>query len=152
MDGLLRLDKFWPKRTNLQTHRRQNLSLVKTGQNRLNKQNFVYLVIHVIKAFSVSVVSSVAKLHFKIFAEDKMNPCGWNLNPSYPSELTNSVRPWNVPPFDDQISHPYVAGRFFENGAIFQRTRQFPTDEVEVEEVIAQESQTTTISNDWKRH
>ena len=38
--------KFWPKRTNLQTHRRQNLSQVNTGRNRLNKQNFVYLVIH----------------------------------------------------------------------------------------------------------
>ena len=44
--GLSRIDKFWPKRTNLQTNRRQNLSQVKTGQNRLNKQNFVYLVIH----------------------------------------------------------------------------------------------------------
>ena len=44
--GLSRIDKYWPKRTNLQTNRRQNLSQVKTGQNRLNKQNFVYLVIH----------------------------------------------------------------------------------------------------------
>ena len=42
---------------------------------------------------------------------------------------------------DDQFSHPHVAGRFCENGAIFQ-TCQFPFDEVEVEEVIAQESQT----------
>ncbi len=34
--GLLRLDKFWPKRTNLQTRRRRNLSRAK---NRQNKQN-----------------------------------------------------------------------------------------------------------------
>ena len=73
-----------------------------------------------------------------------MNPYGWNLNPmaSYPSELPNSVRPLNVPPYDDRFSHQHVAGRFFENGAIFQKTRQFPSDEVEVEEIIAQESQT----------
>ena len=45
-DGLSRLDKFWPKRTNFQTHHRQNLSEVKTGQNRSNWQNFVYFVIH----------------------------------------------------------------------------------------------------------
>ena len=30
----------------LQTHRRHNLSRVKTGQARLNKHNFVYLVIN----------------------------------------------------------------------------------------------------------
>ena len=60
---------------------------------------------------------------------------------SYPSEQPNSVRRCNVPTYDDQFSHPRVAGRFSENGAIFQ-TRQFPCDEVEVEEVIAQESQT----------
>ena len=50
-DGLLRLDKFWPKRTKLQAHRRQNLSWVKIGQNRLSKQNFVYLVINMSKSF-----------------------------------------------------------------------------------------------------
>ena len=60
---------------------------------------------------------------------------------SYPSEQPNSVRRCNVPTYDDQFSHPHLAGRFSENGAIFQ-TRQFPSDEVEVEEVIAQESQT----------
>ena len=49
--SLLRLDKFWPKRTKLQTLRRQNLSQVKTGQNRLNKQNLVYLVINMSKSF-----------------------------------------------------------------------------------------------------
>ena len=72
-----------------------------------------------------------------------MNLYGWNLNPmaSYPYEQPRSVRRWNVPSYDDQFSHRHVAGRFFENGTIFQ-TRQFPSDEVEVEEVIAQESQT----------
>ena len=72
-----------------------------------------------------------------------MNLYGWNLNPmaSYPYEQPRSVRRWNVPSYDDQFSHRHVAGRFFENGTIFQ-TRQFPSDEVEVEEVIAQESRT----------
>ena len=72
-----------------------------------------------------------------------MNPYGWNFNPmaSYPPEQPNSVTRWNVPTYDGQFSHPHVAGRFCENGAIFQ-TCQFPFDEVEVEEVIAQESQT----------
>ena len=34
-----------------------------------------------------------------------MNPYGWNLNPmaSYPSEQLNSVRRWNIPPYDDQF-------------------------------------------------
>ena len=83
------------------------------------------------------------ELDFKIFEEDKMNLYGWNLNPmaSYPYEQPRSVRRWNVPSYDDQFSHRHVAGRFFENGTIFQ-TRQFPSDEVEVEEVIAQESRT----------
>ena len=43
-DGLSLLDKFWPKRTNLQSHRRQNLSPVKTGQNWLDIQNCDKLV------------------------------------------------------------------------------------------------------------
>ena len=33
--SLSRLDKFWPKRKNLQTHRRQNLSRVKAGQKTI---------------------------------------------------------------------------------------------------------------------
>ena len=38
------LTKFLRKK--LQTHRRQNLSRVKTGQNRLKKQSFVHLVVN----------------------------------------------------------------------------------------------------------
>ena len=45
-DGLWQLDKFWPKQTNLQTYRQKNFSQVKTRQNHLNRQNFVYPVIH----------------------------------------------------------------------------------------------------------
>ena len=61
-------------------YRRQNLSRVKIGQNRLNKQNlFILSLIYVIKLlpykFSVSVVScvNVVKLDFTIFAVAKMN-------------------------------------------------------------------------------
>ena len=46
MDDLSRLYKLWPKQTNLLTHRQQNLSQVKTGQNRLRKQNRDKLVDH----------------------------------------------------------------------------------------------------------
>ena len=58
-----------------------------------------------------------------------MNPYGWNLNPmtSYPSEQPNSVRRCNVPTYDDQFSHPHVAGRFSENGAIFKHVSFHPT-------------------------
>ena len=45
-DGLSQLDDFLPKRTNFQTHRRQNLSRVKAWQNLLNKQNRVKLAYH----------------------------------------------------------------------------------------------------------
>ena len=40
-----------------------------------------------------------------------MNPYGWNLNPmaSYPSEQPNSVRPWNVPPYDERFSRSHVS-------------------------------------------
>ena len=39
-------DKFWPERTNLQTHRRQNLSPVKIWERRLYEQNRNKLVDH----------------------------------------------------------------------------------------------------------
>ena len=55
---LSRPDKFWPKRTKLETHRGQNLSRIKTGQNRLNKQNFVY---HAIKTDSAQSSSNKCK-------------------------------------------------------------------------------------------
>ena len=45
-EGLSRLDIFLSKWTNLQTHRRQNLPRVKTGQNRLDNQNSVKFVNH----------------------------------------------------------------------------------------------------------
>ena len=56
----------------------------------------------------------------------------WNLNQtaSYPLyEQPNSVRRCNVPPRDDQFGYPHVAGRRFENRAIFQ-TRQLPSDDI----------------------
>ena len=76
-------------------HRRQSLSRVKIGQNRLNKQNLFYLVIDLChKAFnSVNLASQLflvlmlRKLYFTIFAVDKMNRnASWNLNQtaSYP--------------------------------------------------------------------
>ena len=37
-------------------------------------------------------------------------------------------RRWNVPPYDDQFGYPHVAGRRFENGAVFE-TRQMPSDD-----------------------
>ena len=48
-DGLSRPDKFCPKQTNLQTHRRQNLSRVKLRQS---KQNCVKLVTHLSEKLS----------------------------------------------------------------------------------------------------
>ena len=66
------------------------------------------------------VASRVAKLDFIIFAVDKMNPNGlWNLNPMASYETPDSVRHWNVPSYDDLSGYPHVAGRHFENGAIF---------------------------------
>ena len=41
----------------------------------------------------------------------------------------NTVRRWNIPPYDDQFGYPHVAGRRFENEAIFQ-TRQLPSDDI----------------------
>ena len=111
-------------------HHRQNLSRVKIGQNRANKQNLFILSLIYIQLkpykFSVSVVSrvNVAKLDFTIFAVDKMNRnASWNLNQtaSYPLyRQPNSVRRCYVPTHDDQFGYPHVAGRCFENRAIFQ--------------------------------
>ena len=56
----------------------------------------------------------------------------WNLHPmaSYPLYgQPNSVRRWNVHClYNDQFGYLHVAGRRFENGAIFE-TRQLPSDE-----------------------
>ena len=92
-DGLSRPDKFRPKRTNLQTHRRQNLSRVKLRQNRQNKQNCVKLVNNLSEKLSrstclITELSSIYRLrqelHFVRNAETgcervKMNPGNWNL-------------------------------------------------------------------------
>ena len=49
----------------------------------------------------------------------------------HPHEQPNSVRSWNVPPFDDQFGHQYANERIYERGAIFQSLSRFPSDEVE---------------------
>ena len=49
----------------------------------------------------------------------------------HPHEQPNSVRSWNVPPFDDQFGHQYATERIYERGAIFQSLSRFPSDEVE---------------------
>ena len=83
-------------------------------------------------AFSVISRVNVAKLDFIIFAVDKMNRnAPWNLNQtaSYPLyKQPNSVRRCNFFLHDDQFCYPHVAGRRFENRAIFQ-TRQLPSDD-----------------------
>lgn len=52
--GLSRLNKFLSKGTKLQTHCRQNLPRVKTGQNWLDKQNCVKLINQLSKALTCS--------------------------------------------------------------------------------------------------
>ena len=49
MDGLSRQDKYWLGQENLQAHRRQNFSRVKTGLKQLNKQSRVKLVDHLLQ-------------------------------------------------------------------------------------------------------
>ena len=46
----------------------------------------------------------------------------------YIYEQPNSVRRWNVPPYDGRYGYPHVSGRLFENEAIFE-TRQMPPDD-----------------------
>ena len=111
----------------------QNLFRVKTVQNCLISNKILFILSLICHRFSVSAVSCVAKVDFKIFAVDKMSPNGsWNLNPmaSYPLYgQPNSVRRWNVHPlYDDQFGYPHVPGRRFENGTIFW-TRQLPSDD-----------------------
>ena len=79
MDGLSRLDKYWLKQENLQVHRRQNSSRVKTGLKRLNKQSLS------IKKGATRVDSSSLFLRnswiSKTLKRLKMNPGNSSLNP-----------------------------------------------------------------------
>ena len=66
-----------------------------------------------------------------------MNPGNWNLNPmanyaGMPYDQTHSVGRLNVPPYYDQFNNFHAAGPSYNNGVLFQSSRQFQSDKKEV--------------------
>ena len=87
-------NKFWPKWTNLLTHRRQNFPGVKIWQSRLNKQNRGTLVNHLsyrirqacnwteVSLLERQKLSFAAKLRdSKVLKRLRINPGNWRWNP-----------------------------------------------------------------------